>query len=65
MCGSVFKEVFRVLSREFESIETSPGSSQLLGENLDSLCKIADKFHDDSKKKLSNDISIEVNIVIS
>ena len=31
--GSVFKMKFRVLSREFESIETSPGFAQLLGEN--------------------------------
>ena len=31
--GSVFKMEFRVLSREFESIETSPGFAQLLGEN--------------------------------
>ena len=29
----VFKIEFRVLSREFESIETSPGFAQLLGEN--------------------------------
>jgi hypothetical protein len=26
---------FRVLPREFESIETSPGFSQLVGENFD------------------------------
>ena len=31
--GSVFKMKFRVLSGEFESIETSPGFAQLLGEN--------------------------------
>ena len=31
--GSVFRMKFRVLSREFESIETSPGFAQLLGEN--------------------------------
>ena len=31
--GSVFRMQFRVLSREFESIETSPGFAQLLGEN--------------------------------
>ena len=31
--GSVFKMEFRVLSGEFESIETSPGFAQLLGEN--------------------------------
>ena len=31
--GSVFKMKFRVLSREFESIETSPGFARLLGEN--------------------------------
>ena len=33
MRGSVFKIVFRVLAREFESIETYPGFAQLLGEN--------------------------------
>ena len=33
VCGSVFKMEFRVLSREFESIETFPGFAQLLGEN--------------------------------
>jgi hypothetical protein len=31
--GSLFKMDFRVLSRDFESIETSPGFAQLLGEN--------------------------------
>ena len=31
--GSVFKMDFRVLSIEFESIETSPGFAQLLEEN--------------------------------
>ena len=31
--GGVFRMKFRVLSREFESIETSPGFAQLLGEN--------------------------------
>ena len=31
--GSVFRMKFRVLSREFESIEISPGFAQLLGEN--------------------------------
>ena len=31
--GSVFKMEFRALSREFESMETSPGFAQLLGEN--------------------------------
>ena len=30
---SVLKIKFRALSREFESIETSPGFAQLLGEN--------------------------------
>jgi hypothetical protein len=30
---SVFKMKFRVLSNEFESIETSPGFAQLLREN--------------------------------
>ena len=32
--GSVFKMKFRVLSREFESMETYPGFAQLLEENL-------------------------------
>ena len=31
--GSVFKMEFRELSREVESIETSPRFAQLLGEN--------------------------------
>ena len=31
--GNVFRMKFRVLSREFEPIETSPGFAQLLGEN--------------------------------
>ena len=31
--GSVFKMKFKGLSREFESIETSPGFAQLLGRN--------------------------------
>jgi hypothetical protein len=33
VCGSVSKMEFRELSREFESIETSSGFAQLLGEN--------------------------------
>ena len=31
--GNVFRMKFTVLSREFESIETSPGFAQLLEEN--------------------------------
>ena len=31
--GGIFKTKFRGLSREFESIETSPGFAQLLKEN--------------------------------
>ena len=31
--GSVLKMKFGVLSREFESIETSPGFAQFLGKN--------------------------------
>ena len=33
--GSVFRIVFRLLIREFESVETSPGFAKLLGENRD------------------------------
>jgi hypothetical protein len=33
VCGSVFKMKFRVLTREFESVETYPGFARLLGEN--------------------------------
>jgi len=33
VCGSVFKMKFRIFSRDFESIETSLGFAQLLGEN--------------------------------
>ena len=31
--GSVFRIKFRSLAKDFESIETSPGFAQLLGEN--------------------------------
>ena len=31
--GCILKMKYRVLSREFKSIETSPGFAQLLGEN--------------------------------
>ena len=50
MRGSVNKIEFRVLSREFESIETSPGFARFLEENLASLSKITNIFHDVSKK---------------
>ena len=33
VCERVFNMKFRILSREFESTETSPGFAQLLGEN--------------------------------
>ena len=33
VCGIIFKIEFRVLAREFESIETSPGFARLLDEN--------------------------------
>ena len=35
MRGSVFRIVFRTFLREFESVETTPGFAQLLGEKLD------------------------------
>ena len=31
--GSVFRTVFRVLAKEFEFVETSPGFASLLQEN--------------------------------
>ena len=49
----VFKMEFRVLSREFESIETSPGFARLLGGNWTFLSLFkwnCDGFHDGSKK---------------
>ena len=64
MHGSVFKKEFRVLSREFESIDTSPGFAQLLRENLvSSHNKINNQNH--VGKNLSNDKSLEVNVAIS
>ena len=57
MCGSVFRIVFRTFFREFESIETSPGFAQLLGEKLD--------FQNDVGKKSLNGESLEMNAVIS
>ena len=48
---------FRVLSGEFESVETSPGFVQLLGEKLD--------FQNDVGKKSLNGKSLEMNAVIS
>ena len=64
MRGSVFKMKFRVLSREFESIETFPGFAQLLGENwVESHKKYNNQDH--IGKNLSNDKSLEVYVVIS
>ena len=57
MRGSVFRIVFRILVREFESVETSPGFAQLLGEKLD--------FQNDVGKKSLNGESLEMNAVIS
>ena len=55
--GSVFRIVFRTFLREFESVETSPGFAQLLGEKLD--------FQNDVGKKSLNGESLEMNAVIS
>ena len=57
MRGSVFRIVFRLLIREFESVETSPGFAQLLGEKLD--------FQNDVGKKSLNGESLEMNAVNS
>jgi hypothetical protein len=57
MRGHVFRIVFRKNFREFESIETSPGFAQLLGEKLD--------FQNDVGKKSLNGESLEMNAVIS
>ena len=64
MLGSVFKMKFRVLSGEFESIETSPGFAQLLGENWNQSHKKINN-QDDVGKNLSNDKSLEVYVSIS
>jgi hypothetical protein len=55
--GSVFRIVFRTFLREFESVETSPGFAQLLGEKLD--------FQNDVGKKLLYGEILEMNAVIS
>ena len=62
MVRSVFRIALRTSAREFESVETSPGFAQLLGENLVSLCTLANRLHDASKKIVK---SLEVIIVIS
>ena len=62
--GNVFKMEFRVLSRKFESIETSPGFAQFLGENWIQSHKKA-IIRTMLEKIVSNDKSLEVNVVIS
>ena len=57
MRGSVFRIVFRTFLREFESVETTPGFAQLLGEKLD--------FQNDVGKKSLNEKSLELNVAIS
>ena len=64
MQGCVFKMKFRELSREFESIETSPGFAQLPGENWNLSHKKVNNL-DQVRKKLSNNKSLEVNVAIS
>ena len=54
---SVFIIISRILDREFESVETSSGFAQLLGENWG--------FQMISEKKLLNDKSLDMNVVIS
>ena len=44
VCGSVFNIKFRILAREFESIETYPGFVLLREENRFKVIKIADRF---------------------
>ena len=55
--GSVFRIIFIILDREFESVETSSGLAQILGENWD--------FQMRPEKKLLNDKSLDMNVVIS
>ena len=55
MRGSVFKIRFRVLSKDFESIQTAPGFAQLTEEKWN-------QSH--TGKKLSNDKSLEVYVAI-
>ena len=63
MPGIVFKMEFRVLAREFEFINTSPGYAWLLGENWVLNHKKINKLYHVGKK-LSNDKSLEVNVAI-
>ena len=64
MRGSVFKMEFIILSREFESIETSPGFAKLLGKNwYQSHKKVKNQEY--VGKNLSNDKSLEVYVGIS
>ena len=51
---------FRAFYKEFESIETSPGFAQLLGEIGFKVIEI-----NNAGQNLSNDKSLEVNVVIS
>jgi hypothetical protein len=57
VCESVFKIEIRVLSIEFESIETSSGFAQLLGENCNKSHKNNDN-RDQFRRNLSNDKSL-------
>ena len=57
MRGNAFRKTFRTLSREFESIETSPGFARLLGEKINKQEYIG--------KNLSNDKSLEVYVAMS
>ena len=50
---------FRGFSRNFESIEPSPGFAQLIGEDWKS-----SHNQDQVRKKLSNDKCLEVNVAI-
>ena len=64
MRGSVLMMKFRALSRDLESIETSPGFAQLLGENWNQSHKKMNN-KDQIIKNLSNDKSLEVHVAIS
>ena len=64
MRGSVLMMKFRALSRDLESIETSPGFAQLLGENWNQSHKKMNN-KDQIIKNLSNDKSLEVHVTIS
>ena len=64
MRGSAFRKSFRILYRESESIETSPGFVQFLGEKFN-VMSLKNNNQEHVAKNLSNDKCLEVNVSIS